>query len=416
MRTIDQNQYSRARNGGQAVMIFALAVPLIAGVLGLVLDGGRIYYERNRVQMAADSGAIGGVQELRRGYNNNSTGFQTRVVDDVELHGFTTDNAAISVYNPPQSGPHTGDNLYVEVTVDYQVPTTFMRIFGPEYSTVSARSVAGLERAGDPCIIVLDEESADAFKHSGSPTLTADCGVMVNSDNASYAARQTGSGCINVTWFGVAGNWSGSCISPTPKAGLTRVLDPLANLAPPAQPGNGSTYTMVDANGQTVRFYTPGRYNNTIQINNGAVFFLPGTYYLEKGMKVTGGRILGYNVFFYNNDTSGNQTIDISTSERIVLTAPTSGSYRGMLFYTNRNAQNKNPGNKIGRGTVDSYFSGALYFPTQHLDWAGNPETEIHWTMVISYTLDISGTSDIIVVNKPTKAQAPPSYAAVMFE
>ncbi|MEZ5366777.1 MAG: pilus assembly protein TadG-related protein [Bryobacterales bacterium] len=40
-------------------MLFALAFAVMAGVLGLVLDGGRIYYERNRVQMAADAGAIG---------------------------------------------------------------------------------------------------------------------------------------------------------------------------------------------------------------------------------------------------------------------------------------------------------------------------------------------------------------------
>jgi hypothetical protein len=265
----------------------------------------------------------------------------------------------------------------------------------------------------------LDETAPDAFKHNGSPTLTADCGIMINSNAAAYAARQTGSGCINVTWFGVTGGWDGACISPTPKAGLTRMIDPLKNLAPPSKPSNsGNTYTMTESDGVQWRVYTPGFYNSRIQITNGTdrSYFLPGTYYLEKGMKITGGRATGLNVFFYNADTTGNQQIDISSNDRVVFTAPTSGSYKGMLFYTNRAAANKSPGNNIARGTLDSYFSGALYFPSQHLDWAGNPANEIHWTMIVSNTLNISGTSDVIVVNKPTKEQAPPSYSAVMFE
>jgi hypothetical protein len=412
---------TRKVNGGQAILLFALAFVLMAGVLGLVLDGGRLYYERNRVQMAADSGAIAGVQELRRGYSGASTGFTNRVIDDVELHGVNADNSTIAVYNPPSStSAHAGDGLYVEVKVEREVPTTFMRIFGPKYSTVSARSVAGLERAGDPCIIVLDEDDPDAFKTNGSISLIADCGVMVNSNAPSYAARNTGSGCISVTWFGVTGGFDGSCVSPTPKTGLTRVIDPLANLAAPAKPSSaGNTYTFTNSDGETIKAFTPGYYNNELKVTNGDVnaYFFPGLYYLEKGMKITGARVYGVGVMFYNNSTNGNQFIDISSSDRVIFTAPSSGSYRGMLFFSNRNAPYGNPGNKVARGTLDSYFSGAHYFPSQHLDWAGNPDSEIHWAMVISKTLNISGTASVNVrVNKPTKDQAPPSYAAVMFE
>ncbi|MEZ5366776.1 MAG: hypothetical protein R2748_31660 [Bryobacterales bacterium] len=53
------------------------------------------------------------------------------MIDDVELHGFNPQNSTIAVHNPPVTGAHTGDNLYVEVTVDYRVPTTFMRSSDP---------------------------------------------------------------------------------------------------------------------------------------------------------------------------------------------------------------------------------------------------------------------------------------------
>lgn len=45
------------------------------------------------------------------------------------------------------------------------------------FSTVRARSVAGLKATGDPWIIVLDPNDADAYKHNGTPVLTADCGM-----------------------------------------------------------------------------------------------------------------------------------------------------------------------------------------------------------------------------------------------
>lgn len=406
-------------------MLFALAFAVMAGVLGLVLDGGRIYYERNRVQMAADAGAIAGVQELRRGYNKQSAGYTDRVVDDVELHGFSQNNSTIAVNNPPVSGSHVGDGLYVEVTVDYQVPTTFMRIFGPDYSTVSARSVAGLERAGDPCIIVLNETDSDAFKTNGTISLQSNCGVMVNSNAPSYAARNAGNGCIAVTWFGVTGGWDGNCISPTPKSGLTRVLDPLANMPQPSEPSyNGNSWTWTDGDGKSWKTFTPGEYHNTLQVTNGDgnVLFLPGLYYLEKGMKITGGNVYGNGVTFYNADTGGQKAIDISTqsTNTIVLKAPTSGTYKGMLFWYNRNASYTNNGSKIARGSADSFYSGAFYFPSTHLDWAGNPDSQLvsHWTMVIANTLNISGDSQVSIykVYKPTKDQAPPSFAAVMFE
>ncbi|MEZ5392902.1 MAG: hypothetical protein R2724_08500 [Bryobacterales bacterium] len=121
------------------------------------------------------------MQELRRGYNSSSAGYNDRVIDDVELHGFNPQNSTIAVHNPPVTGAHRrqpvcrGDRRL-------PVPTTFMRIFGPDYSTVSARSVAGLERAGDPCIIVLNETEPDAFKTNGTISLQSNCGVMVNSN------------------------------------------------------------------------------------------------------------------------------------------------------------------------------------------------------------------------------------------
>ena len=421
---IDANRRRSMGQSGQAIMLFALAFGLMAGVLGMVLDGGRIYYERNRVQMAADSGAIAGVQEMRRdNFQSADDDYDKKVSDDIALHGFNAENATISIENPPLTGPYATNDLFVEVTVEYQVPTTFMRIFGPSYSTVSARSVAGLERAGDPCIIVLNESVPDAFKSNGSINIEANCGIMVNSNAPAYAARNTGSGCISSTWFGVTGGWSGGCIAPAPRSGITRILDPLMNMPQPARPDNApAPESSTTPSGENLKIFSPGRYQNQLKVTNGDenALFLPGLYYLEKGMHVTGGNLYGAGVLFYNNDTTGNRAIDISTqnTNTIDLSAPTDGPYKGMLFWYNRNANYTNNGSRIARGDdAASFYQGAFYFPSVHLDWAGNPQSSLHWTMVIANTLNVSGNSSVIVdVNKPTKEQAPPSFAAVMFE
>lgn len=415
---------------GQAIMLFALAFGLMAGVLGLVLDGGRIYYERSRVQMAADAGAIAGVQELRRGNSSASADFDDLVIDDVELHGFNANNATIGVHNPPIAGAHAGDNLYVEVTVAFDVPTTFMRIFGTRYTTINARAVGGLERAGDPCIIVLNATEPDAFKTNGTIQLNSNCGVVVNSNAPSYAARNAGSGCINVTWFGVVGGWDGNCISPTPKSGITRMIDPMGRIPEPSRPSvAGSESHSTLPNGENLTTFTPGYYHHQIKVTNGDenALFLPGFYYLRGGMQITGGNVTGHGVSFFNADTTGNKAIDISTqsSNTIRLSAPKvdlPSIPRGILFWYTRNASYTNNGSRIARGAAASYYSGAFYFPSTHLDWAGNPDESItgydHWSMVIANTLNISGDSlvNVYKVDKPPKQEAPPSYAAVMFE
>lgn len=406
---------NRPHRAGQAFLLFTVIFAVLAGVLGLVFDGARLMFERRRAQAAADAGAVGGVQELRRGHNDSSTQVTPAAKYDASLHGYP--ESAVTVNFPPVDGEHAGEDGYVEVFVEEQIPTTFMRIFGPHASMVRARSVAGLKATGDPCIIVLDPEANDSYKHNGTPTLTANCGVMVNSRAASYAMRQNGSGSISATWVGVTGGADGPGISPPPQTGVPPMVDPLASLEPP------STALMLPGlsypgfvSGAPFKIFTPGYYNNTIKITGGSNYFLPGTYVLNKGMKVTGGLVRGEGVFFYNINESGNFHIEIGGNATAQLEAPTSGDYKGMLFFVNRDSPDRSPGNKLARGNEDSYLSGAVYMPSQHLDFAGNPATAIHWTVVVANTLNISGSSSVQVIARPTTAQAPPAYRTVLWE
>jgi uncharacterized membrane protein len=155
---------------GQAIFIFVCAFAMMAGMLGLVLDGGRIYLEKRRAQAAADAGAAGAVQEMRRGLRDYNANVRPAAVNDTGLMDYTDANATITVNNPPLAGSSAGNDDFVEVIVAKEVPTTFMRIFGPALSTVRARAVAGLQRNGDACVIALDPTASSALWANGTPT------------------------------------------------------------------------------------------------------------------------------------------------------------------------------------------------------------------------------------------------------
>ncbi|MEZ5392901.1 MAG: hypothetical protein R2724_08495 [Bryobacterales bacterium] len=157
-----------------------------------------------------------------------------------------------------------------------------------------------------------------------------------------------------MTWFGVTGGWDGNCITPTPKSGLTRVLDPLATMPQPSEPSNnGNSWNWTDRDGKIGRHSRQANTHNTLQVTNGDenALFLPRALLPQEGMKITGGNIYGDGVTFYNADTGGQKAIDISTqsTNTIVLKAPTTGPYKGMLFWYNRNATYQNNGSRIAR-------------------------------------------------------------------
>lgn len=425
---------------GQALVLFALLFVGLAGILGLALDGTRLYFEKRRAQNAADAGAIAGAQEMRRGRRDYSSDVRPAAVNDAALHDYdeTQSEVTVDVNVPPTSGPQAGNSDSVEVIVAKQVPTTLMRIIGPSLTTVRARAVAGLKRsAGDACVYVLSPDGRRAFKHNGTPILQSNCGILVNSTDAE-AIAELGTGCVEMTYIATAGNYTGDCLNPTPKVEQPRVTDPMPSLQPPSTAGmasgsetkvtvgsstlSGDVSSALAANlpdlevGTEVTVFSPGYYSSQIQIQNGVALFLPGTYVLEKGMKVTGGRVAGSEVFFYNVNSNGNFHIDISSNERVTLSAPTSGEYKSVLFFNNRDSPDKSPGHKLGRGTLDSYYDGALYFPSQHLDWAGNPEAYSFNTFVVANTLNISGTTDMQVLSKYDDSNAPPVYSAVFWQ
>jgi len=393
-------------DAGQALVIGALAMIVILGFLGLGIDLGYLRYMKRQLQKVADAAALAGAMELSYcGGTSNCSALTTAAQDALTENGFTgstlvtncgssTSSLAITVNNPPcylgASDPNGGDVHYVEVVVSQQEPTYFSRIFGVTSVTLTARAEAGLA-GGNNCIFSLDPTDASTISVDLLASVNSSCGIVDESSN-NNALTCFLLGSIRASQIGIVGSYSRflCVINPTPKTHITRPspADPLAYLSTPTVGtcGLSTTSPYTGYNGTptkggllingTATLY-PGVYCGGIEINPGAnVTFNPGTYILTStnnshqaipssyGLTIDlGTTVRGNGVTFYNYGPSGSITFLLAslTTGTVNLTAPTSGTYGGILFF-------QDPGNTstaqiIGTSSLNTVLEGTYYFP-----------------------------------------------------
>ncbi len=122
-----RRQFGLVTRRGAMLPIFAITFAALLLFLGLVADGGMIYFERRRAQVAAAAAAYAGTLEL---LHNNNAWVTASAKTDTKINGFDDDDAdiAITVNNPPLSGSAVGNANAVEVIVQSTVSTTLMQL------------------------------------------------------------------------------------------------------------------------------------------------------------------------------------------------------------------------------------------------------------------------------------------------
>ncbi|TFH21724.1 MAG: hypothetical protein E4H03_09995 [Myxococcales bacterium] len=302
---------------------------------------------------------------------------------------------------PPLSGPRAGDGNYVEVIIREEVPLYFMRAFNKPATVVESRAVAGLVPA-DACVYILDPTASKALSVGGSARLTLEgCGVHVNS-NSSSAATTNGGGMVTATAVGVVGNYTGSGFFPTPQTGVYQAPDPLKDL--PAPPSAGCTF-IEPLVIQDTQVLNPGNYCGGIQITSqGHVTLNPGMYVLNGGgLDVqAGATLIGDGVTFYNTAGGGYsfEPVEFMSNSTTQLSAPTSGTYKGILFFQDRSIPTANNKPNKFAGTPDTEFRGTLYFPLGDVDYVGTSGTVAQETMLLARTAEFHGTADLTMFAK----------------
>ena len=381
----------RRHQKGSVVVFMAIVLPVLLAALGLVFDNGQALDMKRREQKAADAAAIAGAQELRRG---NTTTFRKIALDNAALNGM--EDAQVDVFNPPKTGKRAGDPSFVEVVVRHEAPLYFMRVFHTDPYEVEARAIAGVV-ARRLCVLALNKTASPGLLLSGNAQVDLRvCGVGVNSD-ASDAAHSSGAATIQAANIDVVGGYTGPGFNPQPLTGVDNFEDPLADLpAPPI--GNCLFATNLKISG-TMNLQ-PGAYCGGITINGGATANLaPGVYVLKGGLSINGGgTIKGSEVMIYNTKTPY-APINFSGGAHAELSAPKTGPYAGVLFFTDRTIS----GGKANVLTANSgsFFTGAAYFPTTPLQMIGNASLDVQKMLIIADTIAFQGNCSV---------QAPSAY------
>lgn len=384
----------RKTEAGQSLIFVALLMFVLLAIMGLGIDMGYMRYQKGRLQEAADAGAIAGAAEVL--YSDTSTAADAATAAD----GFTngSNNVTVTVNNPPLSGPNTGNSNYVEVIVAQSEPTFFMKVVGLNSVSLSARAVAlgsspnciyGLGTSGDPIDLAL------------LVGINVSCGVVSNDNLGGFLASLT---ATSVELHG-ANDCVICTVSPSASTGIPEASDPFASLPAPSV-GSCTTHPTQTIVTTTVTL-SPGTYCGGINLAGGKVTFNAGTYVLDGGgltmTSALGGTATGAGVTFYNTGTgSGSCTtcygaINSFFTFGSTLTAPTSGTYAGILFFQDRNnpqQANFDADASIGTRTL----TGSYYFPDATVSFLfnfGNSYTilvakEVSWALSLQVNDDYS--------------------------
>lgn len=369
---------------GNFAVLTAIALTSMAGVAGLVVDYGNGLLNRLQDQRSADIVAMAGATIYAS--TGSTTSMNLAISKVGSLNGLPSSDITASL----TTSPNGDGNQAVLVKVQTNVARTLSQILSSG-STLSVASTAYAElksASGSGCILALDTTAHQAITISGSANVQAPgCDIVANSDNSdaldmSGSARATTPCTITV---GGQTTTSGltltTCTRPTTNA--TATPDPYASLSNPVSLG-ASCQTLPNPPINV----PPGYYCNGINISTTATF-QPGFFYVKGNLAFQGGSNVsgtGVTFFIYKSGTTA-----ISGSATVNISAPTSGTYAGVLLFGDRNGTTANNNNISGSSA--SVLQGTLYYPTQQVSYTGGSNSPSNCTEIIGDTITFSGTT-----------------------
>lgn len=382
---LSQRVVRRERERGYTLILLAGAGAVLIAFTGLAVDVGSMELQKRRMQAAADAGAVGGILEILRG---NTTSYDTYAKNDTAAQGFTdgANSTVVRVSAPPSSGAYVGKPGYVEVAISRPQNAYFMPILGIGPVTVNARSVAGPGSSG-ACVWVLDPSAAGAYHTDGQTTLTAACGMRVNSSDPVAIDNQGSTTMQNK--IVVRGNYSNQgTLSPSPLLGAPAARDPLAGMAVPLQPGAPS--------GNTATVLQPGYYSSGIHIGASAnVTLAPGLYYLNGDLWVgQDAQLTGTGVTVY---LSGQVYGNHASVNLVAPTASGGGAIEGILIWSTLSG----PSSQCVRLESDSALTltGVVYCPQSQVYLESHSAGVAPYTEIVAKTVSFIGSTTHMAIN-----------------
>jgi hypothetical protein len=392
-------------------MLAFVAVSMVGlmGMLALTLDAGAGSRHRRIAQTAADAGAIGGGQEILRLLDHAT------IVASAQEEATRNYSAAdsIQIFHAPLTGPFAGNTQYVEVIVYKSVPTILGKIFDVASMDVRARAVAGVGSYALNCIVSLDPSAPSAIEVENGGEIDTNCGIAINStDPNALDVNQSGEIDTGGGSIAVSGGWTGNKTpTPAPSTGVPTTINPLNYVTMPTVPACTTTGKLIMSKDTAL---TPGTFCGGIDIGTKTVNFAPGVYFIAGGgMAVAnGGSVIGTEVTFIMT-THVSYTyagFDFGTGCKMKLSAPTAGTWKGILMYADPSAPDYTHTFACASDD-DPELTGALYFPTSDVYFIGSNSGTTVQGAVIASSVQVKGKLN--VVNETSSSAAAPRLSLV---
>ncbi len=267
-------------------------------------------------------------------------------------------------------------------------------VTGSDYSTVvlnatarGALTISGNARVSVPGAIIVDSSSTAAISGSGTASLTASIIDVVGGYQKA----------------------SGETFSPSPADGAAPLTDPLASLPVPTTSGVTNDGSVSLTSGS--RTISPGIYTQ-IKVSGGTLTMNPGTYIIKGGGFAISGsaNVSGSGVTIFNAGSNCPSTggtfgsINWSSTGTFNLSAPTSGTYSGILIFQSRdNAQSMSINVS---GSAGSAITGTIYAAAAQLVDGG--ATPLTGSLIVNLlTITTGATANSLAAPDGTVAYTP---------
>ena len=402
-----------SKEGGQALVLIALAAIGLFGITGLAIDGGAKPSDRRHAQNAADTAALAGALAYSRNNDINVAALNRATSNGYD--GGATNDVTVTVTDAP-SGICPANTLGKDIKVDIvtQITTSLAKVVGQNTLTnavtATARSCGSyFGPPFDGAAIVALAPSGKGFDGSGTPNWSISGGGIFSNSSSSDSAYCNGAADISAPSVSVVGGTELRCHGvsiPTTNTGVAQYTYATMAAFFPRQPAcNGNAYQSAG------KWYPQAGADGSKVAWSGSMDFTPGLYCVTNSPGPFHDAITGTRVTFYMMPPNFNFKL-AGAGASFTASAPTSAEYRGVLLYLppqldangNLIQQGGNGTQQIDlRGNGNANITGTIFAPSADITMFGNSGTGAYNSQIIGYHVDSGGNADIKVTYSPRR-------------
>jgi Flp pilus assembly protein TadG len=386
---------------GNVLVLSALAMPLMIGAAGLAMDTVQLTLIQRQLQRQADSAALAGALARAQG-----AAASPAATSSITRDSMVALSKAPVIENGPTKGSYAGNTGAVRVVIESTQTQVFADMFRDKPATLRVEATAASMTNGNYCVVSLEKSAAVGINLQGNAGVDMGCGLATNS-KGSPAVTTGGSSTVKVSHVAAVGGLKSSVNYSANTVLLPYAIpqkDPYASLPTPTVPAGCSAQLNVQPNA-VMNVSNPSGTACYRGMNiKGTVTFASGTYIIDGGSVSLGAQAVvnGTGVTFIltsataASNASSVATLDMNGGARVNLTATTSGTYAGVLFYQDRRAA-AGTTNTVN-GNAVSKFQGGFYFASQDLSFSGDSGMTTDCVQLVSRRVTFIGNTRIVNV------------------